>query len=320
MGNATGKPVLLTEYGVDAYHDVCGMKAETDETPCFNVEGDNSGSYEDEEAQAAFAFNLTLEIFNASSDKHDCKNAKAGWTNCTCVGGFLMSWVDEYWKGSKSQAKCSPTIDHPHFSEKKCDPKAHVTCGNWDTSVHDLCGYWLQAAPDHYVNEEWFGVTAPSLCRNSIDGLRPRATYWRMRELWGAAGPSSSMPEFPECDALLTQRCIDLGDGGGKGVFGFFTEDTMNGPLPCSGRGRCTTDFRACGSGDSTESATPCCSCDYGFAGVGCSELDARVYFAAAVVAVLALLLLGMGMASVSSTICGRKPVNGDGLADRLLS
>ena len=25
MGNATGKPVLLTEYGVDAYHDVCGQ-------------------------------------------------------------------------------------------------------------------------------------------------------------------------------------------------------------------------------------------------------------------------------------------------------
>ena len=33
--------------------------------------------------------------------------------------------------------------------------KAHVTCGNWNASDHDLCGYQLDASPDHYVNEEW---------------------------------------------------------------------------------------------------------------------------------------------------------------------
>ena len=44
MGNATDKPVLLTEYGVDAYHDACGTSAQS---PCFNMVGDNSDSYED---------------------------------------------------------------------------------------------------------------------------------------------------------------------------------------------------------------------------------------------------------------------------------
>lgn len=34
MGNNTDKPVLLTEYGVDAYHDICGNGTHT---PCFNV-------------------------------------------------------------------------------------------------------------------------------------------------------------------------------------------------------------------------------------------------------------------------------------------
>ena len=106
---------------------------------------------------------------------------------------------DEYWKGAKSQAACSPTISSSHFSPKKCDAKAHVTCGNWDASQHDLCGYWLEAAPDHYVNEEWFGVTSPSQCADSIDALRPRLTFWEMRKLWGADEvlPDVHLGSFP---------------------------------------------------------------------------------------------------------------------------
>jgi hypothetical protein len=40
-----------------------------------------------------------------------------------------------------------------------CGPHAHFTCGNYDTTYHDLCGYYLGANPDGYVNEEWFGLT-----------------------------------------------------------------------------------------------------------------------------------------------------------------
>ena len=98
MGNSTAKPVLLTEYGVDAYHDECG---EGKHTPCYNTLGDSSNSYEDEYAQAEFARNLTLEIFDAGSDKESCAGARHGWTNCTCIGGFLMSWT------------CVPRVDAP---------------------------------------------------------------------------------------------------------------------------------------------------------------------------------------------------------------
>ena len=38
MGNNTEKPVLLTEYGVDAYHDTCGQNAKST-APCFNRVG-----------------------------------------------------------------------------------------------------------------------------------------------------------------------------------------------------------------------------------------------------------------------------------------
>ena len=40
---------------------------------------------------------------NQSSAYKHCAKAKAGSKDCTAIGGFLMSWVDEYWKGAKSQ-------------------------------------------------------------------------------------------------------------------------------------------------------------------------------------------------------------------------
>ena len=217
MGNNTDKPVLLTEYGVDAYHDVCGQKKETDKTPCANVYGDNSGSREDEVAQMKFAVNLTLEIDAMASDYDTCASSHKGQSHgeCTCIGGFLMSWTDEYWKGAKSQAACDPVRGDPKFSLKTCDPSAHVTCGNWDAMTHDICGYPLQAAPDHYVNEEWFGITSPSRCSTSIDALRPRETFWAMRKLWTGEGKDKSL--FNDCDDMLMGRCIALGDGGRDG-------------------------------------------------------------------------------------------------------
>ena len=60
ISNVSAKPILLTEYGVDAYHDVCGKDETT--TPCFNTLDNPMGSYEDEESQAAYAVNLTREI------------------------------------------------------------------------------------------------------------------------------------------------------------------------------------------------------------------------------------------------------------------
>ena len=195
MGNATAKPVILTEYGVDAYHDECGADLKST-APCFNGLADtgspsNGTSYVDEVSQALYARNLTREIYNQSSDRPGCEAAKKGTRTCTTVGGFLMSWTDEYWKGAKSQAACAPTFGNDGFSPRKCDPKAHVTCGNWDASYHDLCGYQLDAAPDHYVNEEWFGITTPTLCAHQLNALRPRQIYWDMRKAWGAGATAS---------------------------------------------------------------------------------------------------------------------------------
>ena len=48
--------------------------------------------------QADFAMNLTSEINAHGADLPGCGDAVKGWARCTTIGGFLMSWVDEYWK------------------------------------------------------------------------------------------------------------------------------------------------------------------------------------------------------------------------------
>ena len=77
-------------------------------------------------------------------------------------------------------------------------------------------------------------------------------------------------------------------------------------PLP-SGHGRCTTDWNQCGLGGAARIATPCCSCDFGFAGEGCAQLDARMYVALGVASLAVLLMLSMVLTSISRATCGAK-------------
>jgi len=325
MGLNTDKPVLLTEYGVDAYHDTCGNSSKT---PCYNTPGDDSGSFEDEDSQALFALNLTREIDSAASDYKRCEGAAKGDTDCIGIGGFLMSWTDEFWKGAKSQAACDPVQGEPGFSPKKCDVRAHATCGNWDASAHDLCGYPLEAAPDHYVNEEWFGITSPTRCATAIDSLRPRKTYWEMRKLWtGAKHHDHTL--FSSCHEMTTGHCVALGDGGTASpsaftawlasILGGETHTKDGKPLPCSGRGKCTTNLHECGEGDFNSSATPCCSCSLGFAGVGCGVLDVKVYVALAGGGTLGALLGGMLLAALVSSCTRSRYAKSSPLGQRLL-
>jgi hypothetical protein len=93
-----------------------------------------------------------------------------------------------------------------------CSWKAHFTCPNFDTNYHDLCGYWLAAAPDNYVNEEWFGITAPIDCGlhkinpdgvdagDRLDSLHMRPAYLQVMQLW--SGLSEVDTSHTSCDAL----------------------------------------------------------------------------------------------------------------------
>ena len=196
-----------------------------------------------------------------------------------------------------------------------------AACPDPYADVHSPCGYPSGAQPDTYVNEEWFGITSPEQCADSIDALRPRSIYWVMRALWRGheAVPQMDESAFPTCEELLTSRCVALGDGGSSlgGLFELNRREPVNGTLVCSGHGECTTDWRQCGLGSADAVATPCCSCDFGYAGAGCDQIDARLYPVLAVGCLLALLVALMVLNALAAALCRRRV--GGGLAEPLL-
>ena len=253
MSNSTDKPVLLTEYGVDAYHDVCGSNSAD---PCYNTDGDSSGSHEDQQAQAAFALNLTREIPTSTPPPRTVARARRA-----APPGARRS-ADSSCHGSTSTGRAQsrrPNAFQPTTRQSSALPrapeKAHVTCGNWNASVHDLCGYQLDAAPDHYVNEEWFGITAPTMRAysgsspsqtnadgtrgSSLNSLRPRQIFWEMRQLWaGRASITRCLSPLRLVQGVSRRRLR------GHGRPAPATERSRR-----SGRGRCATDWRECGPG-----------------------------------------------------------------------
>jgi len=112
------KPLLVTEFGVDAFNDPCGWPENAAFPTCFNMNArsdfggdkaqagivyrgcaDNSSdcALQGEVAQMQWDVLLAKEIMAAASK--DGKGAVAG--------GFVMAWLDEYWKGANVQDHCS---------------------------------------------------------------------------------------------------------------------------------------------------------------------------------------------------------------------
>lgn len=213
----SNKSMLVTEYGVDAYNDPCGWPENNhDEYNCNNLPidsprkgGDSSRDGEnyigcDDNAlpchqpgdisQINFDIRLTKEIMDSYP---------------IVAGGFIMAWMDEYWKNFATQSMChepcpvseisycrNHTSDHDIYGRNGkagCGSHSHITCPNHDPSFPDLCGYFFPAAPDFYVNEAWFGVTVPESCSGVQDiygghrlhTIQPRIIFQRLRSLWG---------------------------------------------------------------------------------------------------------------------------------------
>lgn len=93
-----------------------------------------------------------------------------------------------------------------------------------------VSGYWLAAAPDNYVNEEWFGITAPIRCGlhkvnpDGVDGgyhldsLYLRPAYLHLMHLW--SGNWEVDTSHTSCAALqpcwhcsITHTIEQLNDG-----------------------------------------------------------------------------------------------------------
>ena len=222
------KPMIVTEFGVDAYNDPCGWP-ENNGGGCFNMVGEGQGG---DVAPAGRGFwgcagggDCARPGVDVQKD-WDMRLAKELMDNYpgkggVVWGGFLMAWTDEFWKGGGTQDLCAfpckwwdanycrgPGANlYKPGGGALCSYKAHFTCPNWDSHYHDLCGYWLAAAPDNYVNEEWFGITTPSPCwlwgkygGQRLDTLYVRPAFLGMQLLW--SGLQEVDTSGTSCDAL----------------------------------------------------------------------------------------------------------------------
>ncbi len=147
ISSVSQKPLLLLEYGIDAYDNTRGNEYEKlgNTTQTDVTEG------------------LWKEI------------AAHGQT---CVGGTIMSYSDEWWKGRYSADTSCPA-----------DP---------DPAVHGRCGFAANTQPDGYANEEWWGIVRVLDNGTGSDKVEPRAVYYRLQYLWGTNALALTSPNGGE--------------------------------------------------------------------------------------------------------------------------
>ncbi len=126
---ATDRPLVILEYGIDAYDNVRGRE------------------YED--LQASWEVSLWKDIEAHAS---------------VCVGGSIMAYSDEWWKGS--------SVGEP------------AGCPEYDACAQRPCGYSTGSHPDGFSNEEWWGIMRTSDNGTGPDLMEPRTAYFALQSLW----------------------------------------------------------------------------------------------------------------------------------------
>ena len=157
----SSKPLLIGEYGIDAY----------------NARSVVSGEDQDEHADGTIKLVEELER-NAVSCLVNCVDDDTSGPPVEKVasGGFIMSWVDELWKG------------------KSCGPDAGPSngyCGRYcpdsNPEFQSPCGLEKPGFPDGWMNEEYWGLmgsetacyTAAQLVAGDVlpDRMVPRLAF-----------------------------------------------------------------------------------------------------------------------------------------------
>ena len=104
------------QFGIDAYNDPCGWNENLGQGVCFNLPNDGNGGEEPLPGQPFRGCNnpwaecakpgaqLQAEWDRALALELEANAAEKGGV---VIGGFVMAWTDEYWKGSNVQDQCA---------------------------------------------------------------------------------------------------------------------------------------------------------------------------------------------------------------------
>ena len=165
----SGKPLLLGEYGVDAF-DTCAMAT-------------------DENAQMRYTLSLVEHL-----ERHSTACVGDACGERIASGGLLMSWVDELWKGHGSLP---------------------AGCPDGASDVQTPCGGLAPGFPDLFMNEEYWGLVAPSRAcgdagAGAPDRLRPRLAYAALALLCREGG-CTPLDAVGGGGVALANRSYDVG-------------------------------------------------------------------------------------------------------------
>lgn len=154
------KPLAILEYGIDAYDDINKDEYEKIGIP-----------YQSEYAKA-----LWNEIKANSS---------------ICIGGSIMAYSDEWWKGKYST-----------------DPE----CSDNDPAIHGTCGYVTSSHPDGYANEEWWGIMRTMDNGANPDIMEPRKVYYALKDIWAPSSfqVSGGAYNFPQTSTYRASFSMDV--------------------------------------------------------------------------------------------------------------
>jgi len=118
------KPLFISEYGIDSFND--------------------KSLALDQALQSNCIVTLSKEILI---------------NNATTIGGAVVEYVDEYWKGKLG------------ISDAR-----HPGCPSYNPQLHTICGYPNEAFPDGYANQAWFGIVSSTFV--------PRTVFSALQTLW----------------------------------------------------------------------------------------------------------------------------------------
>ena len=196
------KPVVISEYGVDAFDSsnrTDGEDAEEDaecaRPPCRVMREDGA-------AQGAMLQRLTEQLErNAITCIHNCESQIAS-------GGIVFEWSDEWYKGEGADSNGPSGTMWYH----EADALEYGRCPDWDPWLHSPCGFAMQNGLDDFFNEEWFGLFSispgcpppppsvssslppspppPTFGSSSVDQLTPRDGFFVLGTLWALGGCS----------------------------------------------------------------------------------------------------------------------------------
>ena len=205
---ASDLPLLVSEYGIDAYN-VNAMD------PVKLAADPRDIGIEDGPMQSSWLMYLVEDLERHSSA---CEIGCEDDVSRVALGGSIMAWQDEWWKGRVIEA-----VAFDNRTDAMADERGSL-CPDPLATRHSACGYPSGAQPDTYVNEEWFGlftIHRPQCQSGDIDQVRARDAWFRLKLIWkyGSCltfrGLNESLApfnatEWPECGPELSRLRTEI--------------------------------------------------------------------------------------------------------------